>query len=327
MARLPKIPVNGTVVSVCTSVEEGFIFPANPLVEQILLKSMAQAQALHPLKICHFLFESTHAHFLVVIENPDDLKGFMERFKCETSHAINRLLGRKKRTIWCEGYDSPMIANSDQAIDEICYLYENPCKDGLVDAIDHYPGLSSWLHYKRNNTVFKTAWIPRDAFRKLPNGVLSENDYRVELKLVMSGRKKNQLEIDPDAWMRVFGVHDENEKRELNNRMEKQLRENEALHREARKEQDMQPLGSARLRLTPIGAPYIPDRTGRRMFCLGSTREDRAPFISLLKSKLEEKAKVREEWERGIFTGWYPSGLYPPPLPKKANLLGAFSDR
>jgi hypothetical protein len=47
---------------------------------------------------------------------------------------INRLLGRGKRTLWCEGYDSPVVLTPVRALVAIAYLYANPAKDNLKEA-------------------------------------------------------------------------------------------------------------------------------------------------------------------------------------------------
>ena len=123
MPSNPKYTQNNTVVLITTSVEEGLIFPQNPLIKVLLLAALLRAQTLHPGCIpCHFLISTTHIHILVYVLNPDDVKGFMERFKTESSHYINRLLGRQKRTIWCASYDSPALLQESDARNWIAYI-------------------------------------------------------------------------------------------------------------------------------------------------------------------------------------------------------------
>ena len=50
--------------------------------------------------------------------------GFMERFKCETAHAVNRLLGRRQVTVWCKGYDSPVILTLDDLVEKLATYEE-----------------------------------------------------------------------------------------------------------------------------------------------------------------------------------------------------------
>ena len=113
--------------------------------------------------ISHFLVEGTHMHLIAVVQNPDDIKGFMERFKTESAHCINRLLGRKKRTVWCEGYDSPLLLTADDVVNTITYIYTNPAKDNLETSIDNYPGLSSWSMFLEHSHIKEWAWIKRPA--------------------------------------------------------------------------------------------------------------------------------------------------------------------
>lgn len=324
MPRLAKIALNGSVVIISTSIEEGIMLPPNALVKLIIEKSLAQAYDAHPIRICHIITEGTHLHFLIVVDNPDDIKGFMERFKSESAHALNRVLGRKKRTIWCEGYDSPIILDLEKAIDQICYLYENPSKDGLVDSIEQYPGFSSWWHFNNKRDTVHSAWIPRDAFRKLPTGELTEDNYRAEARLLKKGRKANNFKLFPDAWMEAFGITDAKTKREINERIKKAVKEREALHRENRKLEGKTVIGPSKLIATPIGAHYIPERTGKRTWCLATTKELRKDFIRFAKNLVLEGREVFEAWRRGDTKVPYPIGLYPPSMPKLANLFSGF---
>ena len=297
------------------------MFPPNPLVNLLLLKSLAQAQALHPVRVCHFLFEATHAHLLLVVDNPDDVKGFMERFKTESAHAINKLLGRRKRTLWCKGYDSPVVLDIDKAVEQIAYLYENPSKDGLEDSIERYPGLSSWSHFRKRKSVFLTRFIPRDVIRPLKYPRLSLYEYRKEAKALCARRKQVKFRIEPNAWLEAFGVIDSKEKTAYNDRIYREVRQREANHRASRSEEGKTVIGAARLKEEQIGREYERRAEGRKMICLGSTKQIRAPFIAHVKELIERAREVRLEWLRGNITVPYPLGLYPPALPKRAEVL------
>ena len=144
MARLRKAIFNGGVYFITTSTENGIMLPANPLVKMLLLSALKRAFDLHPLKISHLIINGTHLHFLLRCYNPEDIPAFMERFKTESSHYLNKLLGRRKRTIWCDSYDCSRILTPSRAIKKIVYLYTNPVKDQLISSITQYPGLSSW---------------------------------------------------------------------------------------------------------------------------------------------------------------------------------------
>ena len=321
MPRNPKIALNRTVLFVSSSVEEGLMFPPNPLIKLLLLKSLAQAQALHPVRISHFLFEATHVHLILSVDNPDDVKGFMERFKTESAHAVNRLLGRKKRTVWCDGYDSPTVLDLEKAIEQIVYLYENPAKDGLVDSIRHYPALSSWHHFKKGKTVFPTHLISRDSIRKLDTASLNLNAYRQEVKRLTVSAKAITFRIFPDAWLETLGVNCPRERKRCNEEIESKVAAQEAHYREERKRSGVAPIGAGRLQLARIGRSYQPEREGKKMICLGSSKEIRAPFIEFAKELFQSAKEVMAMWKQGDVTVPYPLGLYPPAFPKLAEPL------
>jgi len=69
--RNPKVHLNGTVLFITASVEADLIFPANPLSNLIVLKCLAAAQDLYPVRLCHFVAEATHIHMVVIVDNPD----------------------------------------------------------------------------------------------------------------------------------------------------------------------------------------------------------------------------------------------------------------
>ena len=321
MPRLRKLAINNTVIFLTTSVEEGIMFPANPLIRELMLSCLAKAQEHHDLKVCHFVFSGTHAHIMLVVENPDDVRGFMERFKTESAHVINRLLGRQKRTVWCEGYDSPTVISLDRVIEKIVYIYRNPSNDNLVDSIDNYPGLSSWKEFRGGRTTYKTRHIPRNAVTKLPDKLMDVDAYRREVKRISYKRRKISFIINPNAWMKCFKISDPKEIREINDKIISRVYQEEAEAREERKSQGKTPLGVERLLLTPVGADYQPKRKGKRSLCIGDNDQDRIDFITHAKSLFEKGRETLEQWRKGNCSLMYPVGIYPPSLPRTGELL------
>ncbi|MEN9845574.1 MAG: hypothetical protein RIS36_721 [Pseudomonadota bacterium] len=85
---------------------------------------------------------------------------------------INGLLERDKRTLWCEGYDSPIVLTPLRALTIIAYMYANPAKDNLETTIDRYYLLS--------------AVFPHRGFRPFGSGVQA-SDYQ-RFRYLRSGR-------------------------------------------------------------------------------------------------------------------------------------------
>jgi REP element-mobilizing transposase RayT len=319
MPRLPKVAFHNDVKFVTFTVEEDFLLCANPLIELILKKCFAQAQALYPVNLCHFLTGATQVHMLLTVNDPQALPQFVKMIKAESAHALNRLLGRRKSTIWCEGYDSPTVLDPDKAVEEISYIYANPAQDGLEDLIERYPGWSSWSYFRRGRTEYKTYFIPRDTFRQLPKRLLSYQDYEREARLAKKGRKKNSFVLAPNAWLESFGITDKKEQERWNQRIVERLRERE---QEVRKTRKFPPIGADRLQEQQIGHPYTPKRSGKRMYALSTDRELRKSYIRKIKDLVQAGAVVYQRWLRGELHVPYPPGLFPPAMPRLVEPLG-----
>jgi len=121
---------------------------ANSLCQAIVKSCLAAACERYPVRICHMLVEATHIHVVLVVINPDHVDAFFRHFKTESAKMINGLLGRSKRTLRCEGYDSPIVLTPIRALLAIAYLYANPAKDNLETSIDRYAGFSSWKMFQ-----------------------------------------------------------------------------------------------------------------------------------------------------------------------------------
>ena len=94
-----KYHPHGSVLFVTFSLEAGLLLLANPLSEAIVKCCLARAQTLHPVTISHFIVEGSHLHLILVVENPHDVQAFIGRFKTESAHMLNRLLGRRKQNL------------------------------------------------------------------------------------------------------------------------------------------------------------------------------------------------------------------------------------
>lgn len=318
MPRPKKLFFHDSIHFVTLSVEEDFMFPPNPLINELIRKCLAQAQELHPIKVSALVVESTHIHMLVQVICPTDAADFFERFKTESAHAVNRLLGRKKRTVWCAGYDSPLIDDVDTIVDKIAYIYENPSKDALVESVDQYPGLCTWREFKRltprtrTTHKYETRYIARDKFTPLPEGPLKEKDYERMRRKLIHKREKNYFEVDFTSWMKRFGITDPHEQHEVNQEIIAKVREREAEHQKERESEKRSVIGRKRLVETEIGAAYRPNRNGRRMLVHALDKKFRKKQILWIRKLIAAGREVYERWKLGDLSIPYPMGLFPP---------------
>jgi hypothetical protein len=259
---------------------------------------------------------------LMVVDNPDDVPGFVGRFKTESAHMFNSVLGRDKRTVWCDGYDSPVVLTTSRALEAIAYLYANPAKDGLEDSIERYPAASSWNAYTSGNTTKRVPKVPRRAFRTLTPDSHNLRGYAKEAeRLRGQATGEVSITINPDAWMQALGEDSAEDQRALSEQLLTRVQELEAEARRVRAAGGKRVIGAARLIAQPIDRYYRSKRKGRRMWCLSDDTSLRVRFINHLKDLIAAASATLERWRCGDFSEPYPLGLYPPLMPKLAEPL------
>jgi REP element-mobilizing transposase RayT len=317
-----KYHPHGSVLFCTFSLEEGLLLLANPLCEALIKSCLGRAMELHPVRICHILVEATHVHIVLVVVNPEDVAGFMRCFKTESAHMINRLLGRKKRTLWCEGYDSPIVLTPKRALIAIAYLYSNPAKDNLESSIDRYPGFSSWEIFQSGRYTREWERLRRFHFSKIPKGANNLRGYtNIAAEILQQSEEIQTFTLEPNAWLEAFGYRTQEEHQRINDRLVARVRLLESRAEKKRVREKKKVLGRERLIAEVFDTTYRPQRKGRQMWCLSEKRSVRVRFIESFKVLMDKAREVRDMWRQGRVTVPYPPGLYPPSMPRLANEL------
>ena len=317
MGRPLKYHPHGAVLFVTLSVEEGLFLLSNPLCQLIVTSCLARAQALYPVRVAHAICEGTHIHMILVVDNPEDVHQFIGYFKAESAHRFNRVLGRQKRTVWCEGYDSPIVLTMVRAMVAIAYLYANPAKDNLEETVDKYPGFSTWKMFNKGEHVRRWKVAPRSFFRALPEDCQNLIGYSKDAERILSSsRTSHEFKIQNNHRLQPFGIVSPEAQAEVNAKLIERIRTLEARAQKKRKEQGKRVMGRERLLAQPIDTLYRPKRSGRRMWALSENRAKRVAFINFLKKLITEARRVRDRWRIGDFSERYPLGLFPPAMRK-----------
>ena len=318
MPSPPKFLFPGGIYFVTTSVEDGLMFPPNALIKEIVLKSLAQAQELHYVEVIDIIVQPTHIHLLIRILDPSDAADFMERFKTETAHAINRVCGRTKRTIWCEGYDSPFIPDLATAMDKIVYILTNPSNDNAVDRIEEFPGFNTFSFRAAmakegaslDDIELLTHKISRSDFSKVTDH--SASGYRRYSQQLIRNKETSKFTISPNALFRKFGITNRDEIQRLSGEILDRIRQKEQENRERRAELGHTVIGAQRLQSIKIGAHFIPHRTGRRMRVHCSDPRKRRTVFKAMRRLQRRSRAVLARWRMGDFSVRYPIGMFPP---------------
>ena len=269
------------------------------------------------------IVEATHIHLVLVVINPEHVRAFFGHFKTESAHMINGLLGRNKRTLWCEGYDSPVVLTPTRALLAIAYLYANPAKDNLETSIDRYPGFSSWRMFQSGKFTRQWKRLRRPQFSAIPRDANNLRGYtKLAEEILAASDEVQAFTLEPNAWLEAFGYHAPEQQQKMNEKLVAHVRLLEARAERKRKRERKRVFGRDRLLAQVLDTTYRPRRTGRRMWCLSERRNVRREFISFFKALMQAARAVRERWKQGDVTIPYPPGLYPPSMPMLANALG-----
>ena len=293
--------------------EEGLPFVPLRYINKIIWSAIARAYELYPIEVCAFTFESNHAHMLLRVTDPEAVPLFIGYIKQETAHALNRLIGRRQKTIWVDGYDSPTILDSHTALNKLAYVLLNPVKDQLVSDMNQYPGVSTYrLLYEEKDTV-TVERIFRDAVNKVKNPAkpwLEEKSYQFD------DERKSELEfkLHPYAWKECFA-----DTKELSDAEAREVML-EVLKTEEEKIEKKKDLDPERLKHQSLVAEYRPKKFGKRMICLSISPKHRRKFINLYRYLVDLGLEALKSWREGKIVP-FPAGLFPPCLPRTTNLI------
>ena len=275
---------------------------------------MAKASQIYTTELCHFVFMGNHFHFIIRVVNPDDVQASLRYIKSEIAHAINRLLGRRQRTIWKERYDSPLVLDDDKLKSLVTYLYLNPARANLVDTIDEYPGVSSWEMFKSGNHLRKCKKIPRNKIKKLHSASIPVSEQKELVKRYELHSKQFELKLEPFSCFKALRC----ERDTLHQEIITEVYKEEA---RLRKERKFEPFGPTTLRRQSMLKEHTPTKHSPKMICLSTDKDLRKALIEHYKSLCYLATKIYESWKLGELSLKIPLGLYSPRVPTLVTLL------
>ena len=306
MANPPKYIEHGSLYFVTSRTEEGLPFSDEGRFKLIAESIMARAQALYPVEIVAYDLGTNHFHLLLVPIDPAQFPLFVGYLKQELSHAVNRIKGIRKRTIWCDGYDSPVLMGYAEALHYLCYLYTQAQAAHQADTIEEKRGASSWKQFISGN-------YSRSFKRLLRTDFEDEIDLNEKEK---EGRDEHTLVISPYGWLKRLAP-DVSETELLKVVMDR-VRALEAQYREERRSKGIRIYkGSSWER----AKNYRPKKFGKRMICICWDNAERISFLSWFKDRVADCRRVFARWRVGDRSAPWPLGFFPPSMPQVAWAL------
>jgi len=314
-----KLFIRGQTYFITTRTEEGLPFVPTFFMNLILEDILCRAAAQYNISVCHFIWTFNHLHILLVAQDPEHVDNFMQYIKRESAHAINRLLGRRKRTIWCKSCDSPIVLDPEQAMKRIVYIYTNPQKDNLIDYIENWPCFSSWQQYVTGEHTLTRKRICRDNIPALKSTKVSiSKQHRITDVLLDNSCEEFAFVLEPDAWMSCFPELEGADREELNQTILQTIRQVEA---QLAKDRNTPVPNAEQLRCQDMARPYTPEKWGIKTSCLSSFKDFRVSFIRWFDGKCQEAAESYEQFRKGgDWASSFPPGFFMPGGVIRANL-------
>lgn len=316
----PKLFLHGETYFITFRTEEDLPFVAIPLINEILWSIVAKAQGLYSQELVALTVEPNHCHSILRCLDPETVPAFIGYIKQESAHAINALIGRKKKTIWAAGYDSPILLDHEKFLDKLAYTLLNPVKDQLVPTMDKYKSVSTWEFFMKNQSERPVRLFSRSSITALGNPNKPWNESAEKLKeLSEKNPKMGQVKFNFYSWKKCFP-----ETRSLTDSEIRQLILKKLKSFEEKIKGLLPPKKFYRdMSQQSMLQSYTPKRHGKRMICLSNYKELRIDFLNFFFEKVGQAREVFSQWKAGNLAAKFPLGMFAPRLPRTANLLVA----
>ena len=226
---------------------------------------------------------------MLIAEDAGGIPKFMGYIKRESTHAVNRLMGRHSRKLWEESYDAPHMSTPEDVMEKIVYIYTNPQKAHLVDRIEEYPNISSWREFQSDtSTEVMHKRIARDLIPVLPKIHPTGRRGKTFCRGLMELEgEKNTLITSPHDWMDCYGKTKGGDISKLREELVGRVRQKEAQLRQLRSEKGQGVLGAKALKEQSIKRKYSPqDFSGKRCYCHSQNKRLRVAYIVWVKRHL-----------------------------------------
>jgi hypothetical protein len=325
MPRAPRVIHDQHLYEVVPRAREGLPLPPTETTNQLLSGILARTQRDQKVTLCNFVEMNNHAHQHVIPNNPEQHTRFYMEYQKKVTDTVRKLMKRKQLSLWERRPSVILLAELEDAIKRLIYMFLNPVRAGLVVTIDHYPGLTTWNAFKTceasvsAQVVIKAKWTPVSALEPLPaaNRLSAANDRAMAKRL---GEAEETVEYDlvvePLKWLQTYGITDPAEIEAIRQRIISAVYAEEAAIAKERREEGQGVIGAERLKHQEYMASHSPKAKERRIFVICGNDETRPRIISAFQEIFAKCRQCYEALKKGLPHQW-PPGTFIPWLPPK----------
>jgi REP element-mobilizing transposase RayT len=136
-------PARSVVEVTARTVGSRFLLRPDPTTNDLILGVLGRAQHLFRVRVFAVAVMSNHIHALLGVDHAAQLAGFMQHLLGN----IAREVGRHHRwsgPFWSRRYRSIVVADDESQVNRLSYVLCQGLKEGLVDRVSRWPGVSSF---------------------------------------------------------------------------------------------------------------------------------------------------------------------------------------
>ena len=236
---------------------------------------------------------------------------------------MRKLTRRSQLNLWEKRPSVIKLAELEDAIQRLVYIFLNPAKARLEKSIDDYPGLTTWKAFTTCEASvdaevrLEAHWTPVSSLEGLPSGNRLSPAYDKAMAARLrdnEGTERYDLVIKPLAWLTVYGVTDPVEIERIRQRIIREVYAGEAKLAKERLDQGWAIIGAHRLRHQEYLAQHTPKKRERKIFLICGNHSLRPTLIRLFQDIFAAcracyralKAGLPHEWPPGTFIPWLP---------------------
>src|SRR5436853_1895268 len=142
MRKLRYVPQPNTLVSITNRTVQGrYLLRPGPTFNDLFLGILGRTQGRHEMAIAAVSVLSNHMHLLLIVDDAQEVAGFMRDLKSKLAREVNRLTGWRG-TVFDRRYESAVVTDEDGAqIERLLYILSNGVKEGLVERPQDWLGV------------------------------------------------------------------------------------------------------------------------------------------------------------------------------------------
>jgi hypothetical protein len=242
-------------------------------------------------------------------------------YQKKVTDTVRRLTKRSRLLLWEKRPSVMKLAELEDAIQRLVYIFLNPAKAGLETSIDVYPGLTTWKAFTTCEASVDAEvrlpayWTPVSSLEALPPGNRLSPACERAMASRLRGAKKverYELVIKPLAWLKLYGVTEPSRVEQIRQRIIREVYAGEAKLAKERLEQGRAVIGAQRLRHQEYLKPHTPKKKERNIYLICGNHSLRPTLIRMFQDifsacrdcYLALKAGMPHEWPPGNFIPW-----------------------